>query len=85
MFLTRYKILVKITELYRGSIYRSAIYYNMTGLLQDVKHFYLTDSQYSSCKNEQNTSYIKKDTIILYYYSIFLYQIDGAWFTLKEW
>ena len=59
--------------LYRGSIYRSTIYYNMTGSTQRVKHFHLTASQFLTCKNVQNTSYTKKYTIILYYYSMFYF------------
>ena len=50
--------------------------------MQGVKHFYLTDSQYLSCKNEQYTSYSLKNTVILYYYIMF--QFMGGMFTFQN-
>ena len=47
--------------------------------IASVKHFYLTDSCYPTCKNTQKASYAKKHTIILYYYCMF--QCGGV-FTL---
>ena len=44
-----------------------------TGLLQSVKHFYLTDGYCPTCKNTQKASYTQKtynNTILLWYVSM---------------
>ena len=69
-FLTKNKNLVTYRTISKLDISHYDILYQ-TGSMQGVKHFYLTDSQYVTCKNVQFTSYTKKDTIILYYYSMF--------------
>ena len=43
------------------------------GLLQSVKHFYLTDGYCPTCKNTQTPSYPQIDAIILYYYNVGVY------------
>ena len=48
-----------------------------TGLLQGVKHFYLTDSWYFKLQKWTKNNLHQKYTIILYYYNIFWERLFG--------
>ena len=72
------------TELYRVSIYRSAIYYIKLGLMQGVKHFYLTDTLIFKLQKCRKYKLHKKYTVILYYYNIFFRAKGGVVYILEQ-